>query len=71
VEVVVDAILVVSKATPGRGTASGTAQLEPGRGHTVIVRYAHEAGAASLHVTWSGPGFTERVLEPSSHPEGI
>lgn len=70
-ELWVDGRPAVSKAVQGREVAVGTARLQGGRTHKVEVRYAHAAGAASLHVRWSGPGFAERVLEPAAHPEGF
>jgi hypothetical protein len=69
-ELRVDGRTVVSKAIQGRETAVGTARLQAGRTLGVEVRYSHSAGAASLHVAWSGPGFGRRVLEPATHPEG-
>jgi hypothetical protein len=69
-QLLVDGRPVVTKETEGRATASGTITLVAGT-HSVSIRYAHGTGPVSLHVTWSGPGFPGRVLEPASHPPGI
>lgn len=70
-ELWVDGQPALSKATLKRETAVGTARLRAGQRHSLRVRYVHGAGAASLHVSWSGPGFAERVLLPCLHPDGI
>jgi hypothetical protein len=71
IEVLVDARPVIALRQPGRRVSTGTALLEPGRDYPVAVRYAHATGPASLHVSWSGPAFAARLLEPSSHPSGL
>ena len=66
-----DANPVITVRQPGRCVSTGTMVLEPGRDYPVAVRYAHATGPASLHVSWSGPAFAARLLEPSSHPSGL
>ena len=58
---------VVAQQQAGRRVSTGVVELEPGRTYPVVVRYSHAAGAASLHVSWAGPGFAQRILEPASH----
>jgi hypothetical protein len=71
VEVLVDGRPVVSKQAPGRSISSGAVGLEAGRTYPVTVRYAHAAGGASLHLSWSGPTFANRILEPVSHASDL
>jgi hypothetical protein len=71
IEVLLDGKCVVSRPAGERRVSSGTVKLEAGRTYPVAVRYAHATGGASLHVSWSGPGFPSRMLEPSSHPGGL
>jgi hypothetical protein len=70
VEVLLDGRRVVSRSAGGRGIATGKIGLEAGRTYPIAVRYAHATGAASLHVSWSGPAFPSRILEPVSHASG-
>ena len=62
---------LLDKQARGRGVASGTVVLEAHRLYPLTVRYAHATGRASLHMAWSGPSFTTRVLEPATHPAGL
>ncbi len=71
VELEVDGRAVVTKKEEGRATVSAATRLEAYRRYPVVVRYAHASGPASLHLTWSGPAFAARVLEPATHPEGL
>jgi hypothetical protein len=71
VEVLLDGRPVVSKQVPGRSVSSGAIGLEAGRTYPITVRYAHATGGASLHLSWSGPGFANRILEPVSHAAGL
>jgi hypothetical protein len=68
VEVRVDGASVVSKTAPGRLVSSGAVVMVAGRTYPITIRYSHGAGAASLHLSWSGPTFANRILEPDSHP---
>jgi hypothetical protein len=70
-ELAVDGRRLVAKQATGRGVASATLTLEANRTYGVTVRYRHATGPASLHLTWSGPAFAGRVLEPATHPSGI
>jgi hypothetical protein len=71
VDILVDGSVLATKQGAGRAVAAGTATLQSGRLHAVEVRYAHGTGPASLHVYWSGPGFSSRLLYPDTHPAGI
>jgi len=71
VEVLLDGKPVVDQRAQGRRVSTGATQLEAGRTYPITVRYVHATGAASLHLTWSGPTFASRVLEPVSHSEGL
>ncbi len=71
VQILVEGKLVVKKDALGRGTATGEMALDSYRNYTVVVRYVHATGPASLHLTWSGPAFKNRLLEPATHPEGL
>jgi PA14 domain len=53
------------------GAASRTLRLEAGALHRIRVRYSHATGDALLRVTCSGPAFTDRVLDPATHPAGL
>ena len=55
----------------GPGSATGAVRLEADRLYPVTVRYAHASGPSSLHLTWSGPGVEQQVLEPATHPAGL
>jgi hypothetical protein len=67
----VDGKPVVSKDSVASGMAEGAVHLDGGTTAHIEVRYSHATGGASLHVMWSGPMMTSRLLESSSHPEGI
>jgi hypothetical protein len=71
VQVIADGKTVLRKDAPGRGTATAQVALEGYRNTGLVIRYAHGSGPASLHLTWSGPTFKDRLLEPSTHPDGI
>ena len=71
VQILVDGKPVVRKEAAGRSSASGEVPLDAYRNYAVLVRYAHATGPASLHLTWSGPAFKDRLLEPATHPEGL
>jgi len=71
VQILVDGKLVVKKDALGRGTATGEMALDSYHNYAVVVRYVHATGPASLHLTWSGPAFKNRLLEPATHPEGL
>ena len=71
IEVLLDGRPVVSRTAPERRVSTGTVELEAGRTYPIAVRYAHATGGASLHLSWSGPTFATRILEPASHPEGL
>jgi len=70
VEVLVGGRPVVSRQAQGRRVSAGTVELEAGRTYPIVVRYAHATGPASLHLSWSGPAFANRLLEPASHSDG-
>jgi hypothetical protein len=65
VKVTVDGKTIIEKNDQHRGKASGKVTLDAARGAEVIIQYAHGAGGASLHVSWSGPGLTEQPLTPA------
>ena len=71
VQIQIDGKTVLKKATLGRSVATGEIALEGYRSYTIVIRYTHATGPASLHLTWSGPTFKDRLLEPATHPEGI
>ena len=71
VEIQVDGKPVLKKETSGRAVATGQAALEGYRNYAVVIRYSHGTGPASLHLTWSGSTFKDRLLEPATHPEGL
>jgi hypothetical protein len=62
----IDGKTVIDKTTPGRAEATSTLQLIGGKDYMLSARYIHDTGAASLHLTWSGPGLAGRVIEPAS-----
>jgi hypothetical protein len=55
----------------GEGHSTGTVELKADTIYPVTVRYSHSTGEARLRVTWSGPAFQERMLEPATHPVGL
>jgi hypothetical protein len=71
VAVVVDGNLIITMRNAGRGSATATVILSGARLHSLAVRYSHATGAASLHLSWEGPGFSRRIVEPASHPAGL
>ena len=46
------------------GSGEGPVKLTANQSHTIKVEYVHDTGAARCHLSWSGPGFDRRVLEP-------
>jgi hypothetical protein len=68
-EVRIDSRSVIERAEIGRSSSSATLELDAGRPHPIAVRYARATGAAGLHLSWSGPTFSRRVLEPVARPE--
>jgi hypothetical protein len=70
VEIQVDGRPVLIRRA-GDGPSSATVDLEAHQSYRVTVRYSHATGAAQLRVTWSGPTFSERDMEPASHPAGM
>jgi len=71
IEILVDGRRVVGQQAPVRGVSSGTLELDSGLTYPITVRYSHATGAASLHLSWSGPAFASRILEPVSHFDGL
>ena len=71
VQVEVDGKKLINRTTPGRSATSAEVKLEAYRKISVVVRYSHPTGPASLHLMWSGPGFSARLVESSTHPEGL
>jgi hypothetical protein len=71
VEVTADGKPVLAKRSFGRAVATAKVTLEGYRNCAVVIRYSHATGPASLHVTWSGPTFKSRLIEPATHPDGI
>ncbi len=69
IEVQIDGRKVIDRAGVGRSSSSATLELDTGHTHSVAVRYAHRAGGASLHLSWAGPTFSRRLLEPVSRAE--
>ena len=59
---------------PGAGATrheSRAVALAGNEAHTILVGYSHATGAARLSLGCSGPGYSERLIEPSDHPDGI
>ena len=71
VQVTADGKTVLAKDGSGRAVATSKVALEGYRNYAVVVRYSHATGPASLHLTWSGPTFKNRLIEPATHPDGI
>jgi hypothetical protein len=77
VEIKVDGKTVYSRANSGTRSAPAvvhetkSVSISGDQAHFVAVYYAHASGEALLHVTYSGKTFSERPLEPATHPEGI
>ena len=69
-EVTVDGRPLIDTASAGSAT-QGTLTLAGGRTYPVSVRYSHEKGPSRLQLSWSGPSFGRRLVEPASHPEGL
>ena len=54
---------IINKTEPGaRRQVSGQLRLSGGRSYNIVVEYAHESGAAILHLYWSGLGQARQVL---------
>jgi hypothetical protein len=70
VEIQVDGRPVLTRRA-GDGPSSAVVDLEAHQSYHVTVRYSHATGPSNLKVTWSGPTFSERDMEPSSHPAGM
>ena len=70
VEIQVDGKPVLARRA-GDGDSSAIVELEAHQSYHVTVRYSHASGPAKLRVTWSGPNFSERDMEPASHPAGL
>jgi Predicted beta-xylosidase len=60
----IDGTEVINKETNTREEVSGVISLTGGEKLAVTVEYVHAAGDASLHVQWSGPNMTKRVMLP-------
>jgi hypothetical protein len=71
VEVEVDGKPVAADAPGAEGASVRTVDLKADHVYALSVRYAHATGEAKLHVTWSGPTFSDRILEPATHPAGF
>jgi len=69
IEVIVDGKQIINQKQPGRRVLTGKTRLKSGRTYPVTVRYSHATGATSLHLSWSGPSFRSRILEPDSHAD--
>ena len=74
VEIQVDGTAVITRTNwatrtePGLGHESKSLALKGNQFHTILVRYSHASGPAKLRVVCSGPGYSERLLEPGTHP---
>ncbi|WP_168735946.1 family 43 glycosylhydrolase [Cohnella fermenti] len=55
---------VIDKESNVREEVSGTISLTGGDKLAVTVEYVHATGAASLHLSWSGPGMAKQVMLP-------
>jgi hypothetical protein len=71
VEILVDSKPVVAPRGNADGHTSGAIELKSSQAYPVTVRYSHSTGEATLRVTWSGPTFPDRLLEPATHPAGL
>jgi hypothetical protein len=71
VEMTADGKPLLAKRALGRAVATARVTLEGYRNYAVVIRYSHGTGPASLHLTWSGPTFKSRLIEPATHPDGI
>jgi hypothetical protein len=71
VEIRVGGKPVVAMEAAAQGHSRGALNLKANQTYPVAVRYSHATGTATLHVAWSGPTFSERLLEPASHPAGL
>ncbi|MGO4547101.1 family 43 glycosylhydrolase [Paenibacillus sp. 2TAB23] len=60
----VDGTKVIDKISNVRDEVSGVINLTGGEKLAVTVEYVHATGDASLHVKWSGPNMTKRVMLP-------
>jgi len=71
VEISVAGEPVLAERTGGDGFSSRPMDLKANQSYPVTVRYSHATGAAFLRASWSGPTFSDRLLEPATHPEGL
>jgi PA14 domain len=55
----------------GKPVAGDAVELKANQAYPIEVRYSHANGPANLRVTWSGPTFQDRLLEPATHPAGL
>ncbi|CAM4260420.1 family 43 glycosylhydrolase [Paenibacillus endophyticus] len=60
----IDGTKVIDKISNVRDEVSGVINLTGGEKLAVTVEYVHATGDASLHVKWSGPNMTKRVMLP-------
>jgi hypothetical protein len=61
---------VLVKNSPGRNEISKEVTLTANQPVAVKIEYVHTVGAPSLHVSWSGPDFTRKVLTPIGNAGG-
>jgi hypothetical protein len=64
----VDETPVLDKADHGRRKVRGTIELAGGRSYRIGVEYVHRDGAASAHVSWSGPDLDKQIMMPGVEP---
>lgn len=62
----IDGKAVVSRRGATRGEKSGKLRLEAGHVYAFRAQYAHAAGDADLHLSWSGPDLKKQPIMPSS-----
>jgi hypothetical protein len=60
-----------TKDEPRVGHETQAVSLSGDQAHSIVVRYSHATGPAMLRITCSGSTFSDRLLEPSTHPDGI
>lgn len=54
--------IINSWVSGGLATRSGTASLTAGQEADIVVEYFESTGSAEMHLSWSGPGFTQQVI---------
>jgi hypothetical protein len=64
VKLFVNSKSVVNKNTSERREISKQIKLAGAQPVEVIIEYVHTTGDPSLHVAWSGPGFSKQILTP-------